>query len=142
MKPKYSNRNDFDFWSKISTRWIDLDGLRHLNHAAYLSYMETSRLNYIQSLGYDMHRWDQTTSIILASMEVDYMEQATHPADFDIGQCVSRVGKKSFDISTAVFKQGDNLPIVQAKFVLVAYDYVNNRSILVPEDFKKHCRVS
>jgi len=142
MKPKYSNRNDFDFWTKVSTRWIDMDGFRHLNHAAYLSYMETARLHFYEFLGYDMHRWDQKTSTILASMEVDYLKQAAHPADFDVGQCVSRVGNKSFDISTAVFKEGDNSPIVQAKFILVVYDYVNNRSIPVPEDIQKHCRVS
>ena len=142
MKSKYSNRNDFDFWSKISTRWIDMDGLRHINHAAYLSYMETARLNFYKDLGYGMHRWDQEISTILVSMKVEYLEQAIHPAHFDIGQRISRVGNKSFDISTAIFKEGENAPVLQAKFIMVTYDYRNNRSIPVPENFQEHCIIS
>ena len=119
-----------------------MDGLRHINHAAYLSYMETARLNFYKDLGYGMHRWDQEISTILVSMKVEYLEQASHPAHFDVGQRISRVGNKSFDISTSIFKEGENIPILQAKFILVAYDYVNNRSIPLPDDIQKRCRVS
>ena len=142
MKPKQLSRDNFDFWTKVSTRWIDMDGLRHLNHAAYLSYMETARLYLYESLGYDMLRWNQKIGTILASMTVEYFGQATHPSQFDVGQRITRIGTKSFDISTAVFKDGDNLPITQAVFILVTYDYVNNESILVPGDFRKHLYVS
>ena len=142
MKPKQLSRDNFNFWTNVSTRWIDMDGLRHINHAAYLSYMETARLNFYKDLGYGMHRWDQEISTILVSMKVEYLEQASHPAHFDVGQRISRVGNKSFDISTSIFKEGENIPILQAKFILVAYDYVNNRSIPLPDDIQKRCRVS
>ena len=142
MKPKQLSRDNFDFWTNVSTRWIDMDGLRHLNHAAYLSYMETARLYLYESLGYDMHRWDQKIGTILASMTIEYFSQETHPSRFDVGQRITRVGTKSFDISTAVFKERDDTPIVQAVFILVTYDYVSNESIPVPEDFRKHLHVS
>ena len=119
-----------------------MDGLRHINHAAYLSYMETARLNFYKDLGYGMHRWDQEISTILVSMKVEYLEQASHPAHFDVGQRISRVGNKSFDISTSIFKEGENTPILQAKFIMVTYDYGNNRSIPVPANFQEHCNVS
>ena len=142
MKPKQLSRDNFDFWTKVSTRWIDMDGLRHLNHAAYLSYMETARLYLYENLGYDMHRWDQKYGTILASMTIEYFSQETHPSIFDVGQRITRVGTKSFDISTAVFKERDDTPIVQAVFILFTYDYVSNESIPVPEDFRKHLHVS
>ena len=142
MKPKQLSRDNFDFWTNVSTRWIDMDGLRHLNHAAYLSYMETARLYLYESLGYDMHRWDQNISTILASMTVEYFSQATHPSSFDVGQRITRIGTKSFDISTAVFKERDDTPIVQAVFILVTYDYISNESIPVPENFRKHLHVT
>ena len=142
MKPKQLTRDNFDFWTKVSTRWIDMDGLRHLNHAAYLSYMETARLYLYESLGYEMHRWDQKYGTILASMTIEYFSQATHPSRFDVGQRITRVGTKSFDISTAVFKERDDTPIVQAVFILVTNDYVSNESIPVPEDLRKHLHVT
>ncbi|MBT4827902.1 MAG: acyl-CoA thioesterase, partial [Candidatus Marinimicrobia bacterium] len=38
-------RSDFDYWSPIKTRWRDMDALGHLNHAIYLEYMETARVD-------------------------------------------------------------------------------------------------
>ena len=44
LKPK-----DFDFWTSLQTRWNDMDALGHVNHTAFLSYMETARVDtYIQ----------------------------------------------------------------------------------------------
>jgi acyl-CoA thioesterase FadM len=59
-----------------------------------------------------------------------------------VGQRISRVGNKSFDLLTAIFKEGENALILQAKFIMVTYDYRNNRSIPVPENFQEHCIIS
>jgi len=116
-----------------------MDGLRHINHAAYLSYMETARLDYYLYLGFAPERWDEEESTILASMQVDYIGQVTHPAVLEVGQRISRVGNKSFDILTAVFREGEETPIVQANFTLVAFNYKAGRSIRVPDVFRSQC---
>ena len=36
--------SDFEFWSTIQSRWRDMDALSHINHASYLSYMESARV--------------------------------------------------------------------------------------------------
>ncbi len=46
MAVKLYQREDFDHFETVQTRWKDMDALRHINHAAYLSFMETARLNY------------------------------------------------------------------------------------------------
>ncbi len=134
------SRKDFEFWTTIHTRWSDMDGLRHINHAAYLSYMETARLDYYLHLGFAPERWDEEESTILASMQVDYIGQVSHPAVLEVGQRISRVGNKSFDILTAVFKEGEDTPIVRANFILVAFNYKSGRSIRVPDVFRNQCR--
>ena len=45
MEWKDLRRKDFDFWTKMQTRWRDMDSLGHINHAAYLTYMESSRVD-------------------------------------------------------------------------------------------------
>ena len=42
---KNLQRSDFDYWSSIKTRWRDMDALGHLNHAVYLGYMESARVD-------------------------------------------------------------------------------------------------
>lgn len=140
MKIKIYSLKDYDFWSKEKSRWGDMDGLRHLNHAAYLTFMESARLEFYQHLGFHAKGWDLRESTILVSMKVDYLQQAFHPCQLLIGQRITRVGNKSFDILTAVFRGKEERPLVQAIFTLVAFNYDSNSSIPVPDVIRENCR--
>ena len=48
MFGKQLSRADFDYWITLATRWGDLDAMQHVNHAAYLTFMETARLDYYE----------------------------------------------------------------------------------------------
>ena len=138
MTIKIYSRKDFDFWTTIYTHWGDMDGLRHVNHASYLTYMETSRLDLYKQIGHNLEKWDQEESSILASMEVNYIEQAVHPSTLEIGQRISKIGTKSYNILTAIFKKGEDKPILQANFILVSINYNTGKTILVPDEIKKY----
>lgn len=138
MAIKLYSRKDFDFWKTIYTNWGDMDGLRHINHAAYLTYMETARLDLYKQIGHNFERWEQAESSILASMEVNYISQAVYPSTFDIGQRISRIGTKSYDILTAIFKKDEEIPTLQANFILVSINYDTGKTIPVPDEFKKY----
>ena len=138
MTIKLHKRDDFEFWTTIYTNWGDMDGLRHINHAAYLTYMETSRLDLYKQIGHNLERWDQVESSILASMEVNYISQAVHPSTLEIGQRIVKIGTKSYHILTAIFKKGEDIPILQANFILVSINYDTGETIPVPDEFKKY----
>ena len=125
---------DFIFWTKAKTRWGDMDGLRHINHAAYLSYMETARMESLEQLGFGNERWNSELGVILASAKVDYFSQIHHPEELDIGLAVPKIGRTSFDLLTGIFNKGKSKIIVQAVFVLVTFNYNQNKSIPVPKN--------
>jgi len=131
---------DFDFWTIIDTRWRDMDSLSHINHATYLSYMESARVDVYIELGFSGIRREMDESTILASMEVHYLNQATHPSKLEIGHRISRVGNKSFDFISSIFNSQDKRPICAALFKLVAYNYKIDRTIPVPELIRERCR--
>ena len=131
---------DFDFWTIIDTRWRDMDSLSHINHATYLSYMESARVDVYIELGFSGIRREMDESTILASMEVHYLNQATHPSKLEIGHRISRVGNKSFDFISSIFDSQDKRPICAALFKLVAYNYKIDRTITVPELIRERCR--
>ena len=131
---------DFDFWTIIDTRWRDMDSLSHINHATYLSYMESARVDVYIELGFSGIRREMDESTILASMEVHYLNQATHPSKLEIGHRISRVGNKSFDFISSIFDSQDKRPICAALFKLVAYNYKINRTIPVPDLIRERCR--
>ena len=137
---KNLQRSDFDYWSSIKTRWRDMDALGHLNHAVYLGYMESARVDVYIQLGFSGIRKDMDDSTILASMDVHYLSQVKHPASLDVGHRICRVGTKSFDFLAAVFDEEQEKPVCSALFKMVAFNYKMNQPILVPELIREKCR--
>ena len=133
-------RPDFDFWAGIKTRWRDMDSLGHINHAVYLTYMESARVDVYRQLGYSGIRKEQEESTILGSMEVNYHAQVNHPAELEIGHRICRVGNKSFDLVAAVFVKEKLEPVCTTLFRMVAYSYIKGKTIPVPGSIRDHCR--
>jgi len=133
-------RTDFDYWSTINTRWRDMDALGHLNHAIYLGYMETARVDVYIKLGFSGIRKDMDESTILGSIDVHYLSQVKHPASLDIGHRICRVGSKSFDFLAAIFNKNKENPVCSALFKMVAFNYDLNKSIPVPILIREKCR--
>ena len=131
---------DLDFWTSIDSRWRDMDSLGHINHASYLTYMESARVDVYIQLGYSGIRREMDESTILASMQVHYIAQTSHPSKFDIGHIISRVGNKSFDFISGIFHTHNKNLICSAIFKLVAYNYKEMRTIPVPSLITERCR--
>lgn len=133
-------RDTYSFFRTYSTRWGDMDGLRHLNHAVYLTLIESARVDFYEYIGIPISSWGSGISAILASMKVDYFNQVYHPAELEIGQRIIRVGNTSFDILTGLFVKGGNEPVVQSVFTMVSFDYADNRPVPNPEKIRKYLR--
>ena len=140
MDMRNLQRSDFDFWSSMKTRWRDMDALGHLNHAIYLGYMETARVDVYIQLGFSGIRKDMDESTILGSMDVHYLSQVKHPASLDVGHRICRVGSKSFDFLAAIFIENEEKPVCSALFKMVAFNYDLNKAILVPDLIRQNCR--
>ena len=117
-----------------------MDALGHLNHAIYLEYMETARVDVYIQLGFSGVRKDMDESTILGSMDVHYLSQVMHPASLDVGHRICRVGSKSFDFLAAIFKENEDKPVCSALFKMVAFNYDSNKAIPVPDLIREKCR--
>ena len=132
--------SDFDYWSTIHSRWRDMDALSHINHTSYLSYMESARVDVYLELGFSGIRREMNESTILASMDVHYIKQASHPSTFEIGHRICRAGNKSFDFISVVFNKKNKKLLCSALFKLVAYNYKIDQTIPVPDVIRQRCR--
>ena len=137
MLNKITQKSDFTYFKKIESRWGDMDGLRHINNAKYLTFLESARLEYLSTLGIDINRWDSKESVILASMKIDYHKQSSYPNIYEIGCKISRIGNKSFDIFNAIFESSTNNLIVTGTFTIVCFDYHLQKTISIPDSIKK-----
>ena len=129
------NLDDFYFHHSIKTRFRDVDAFSHVNNAVFLSYFEDARRSFFERWGINL----KEKSLIVASIKVDYLKQVKHPSKLVIGQKVSRLGNKSFDILSVLFQ--NNIQVCSAITTIVCFNFKDNVSVLlydeIKNDFKK-----
>ena len=113
-----------------------MDVFGHVNNAVFLSYIEDARIAFFK-------RWNlcgKKRSIIMASAKIDYLRQIDHPSHLIVGERISRVGRKSFDIESAVFIKDETDAFATSMVTCVCFDYEQNESVPVYkeiiEDYK------
>jgi len=123
----------YSFKHKIQTRWIDMDLLGHINNATYLTYIEDSRLSFFE-------RWNikhPNKSIIVAAIQINYINQIKHPSKLIVGSKISHIGNSSFDIISGIFVNKSNKPSATSLVTCVCYDFNNNNPVPVYNKIKK-----
>ena len=124
---------DYPFQHQLNTRWKDLDAFRHINNAAYLTYIEDARIVLLRRWNIDYNK----KSLIVASVKIDYIRQVNHPSTLVIGQKVSRLGTKSFDIESAVFNEKSLELVCLSTITSVAFDFEENKTVKVFKEIIK-----
>jgi acyl-CoA thioester hydrolase len=114
-------------------RFRDLDAMGHVNNAVYLTYLEQARLTFLQGLG--LVRGVGMPEMILARVEIDFRDQIGPGDEVEIGVRTARVGAKSFELEHR-FEVAGRL-VADARSVLVSYDYERQRSIPVPDEWRR-----
>ena len=139
---KILSRSDYDFFTTASTRWRDSDTLGHINHTIYLSILETTHEDFIVHMYGKEASFglDSTSAGLLASMQVTYVEQSHHPAKFDIGFRITRVGTKSYDVHEALFLEGEDTPVFQSIHTFVMFNFKEQKSIPVDDVIRDNLR--
>jgi acyl-CoA thioester hydrolase len=122
----------FTFVHRETVRFRDVDAMGHVNNAVYLTYLEQARIAFLRDFG--VLEGPLQLAMILARIEVDFRSQASPGEELEVGVRASRFGTKSFDLEYEV-RCGDRL-VVQAKSVLVGYDYVSGRSVAIPDTWR------
>ena len=124
-------QDQFHFRHNLQTRFRDLDAFNHVNNAVFLSYFEDARKTFFE-------RWSinlREKSLIVASLQIDYINQLKHPSSLVIGQKISRLGKKSFDIFSVLFS--NDIPICKATTTIVCYNFLEKKSIPLYKEIKR-----
>ena len=136
MNFKNLKLKDYNFTFTVASRWRDMDAIGHINNETILSYFEDVRVRYLSSLSIDINSKSESNSVILASMKIDYYRQVNYPDIFDVGCRIIRIGTKSFDLLSSIFLKDSDNALVSGVFTIVCFDYVEQKTIVVPEIIK------
>lgn len=129
----------FKHYTPVKVRYADLDTMRHVNNATYMSYTEEARIGYCR----DVLGWDgdlERLDMLLARFEIDYLTPVFLFDSIGIYTRCSRLGNKSFDFEYRFVRHetdGKETLVARGKTVLVAFSMSENRPIPLPEAFRK-----
>ena len=118
---------DYFNYYNIATRWKDVDSFGHINNSVYLTYIEDARMELF-------NKWklnNSTKSLIVASIKIDYISQINHPSSLIVGQRISKIGNKSFNIESAIFNKNKDQASVLSNVTCVCYNYNLNKTVMV-----------
>ncbi len=125
-------RAGFRFCHSLQVRFRDCDPMRHANNAVYFTYLEQARFAYWREVIRVAHSNER--SFILARAECDYKSAALPGEWLDIWISTASIGRSSFSFQYEIVSGDDGRLIATARSVQVMYDYVENRSIPVPQE--------
>ena len=116
-------------------RWGELDVLGHVNNAQYLRYFEESRTAWCESVGRPLRNTGE--GMILLKATVTYKKPVGYPAAVNVELRAGRIGNTSFDLINTLSIDGENGAAAVGEFVIVWFDYVNNKPKSVPAEIRE-----
>ena len=135
IKPAHPQQ--FVFYHPIIVRYADLDPQQHVNNAAYLTYLESARMGYYSESGLWNGQSVREIGMVVASLRIDYLKSILFGKKVRVGLMVSHIGNKSIRFQHQIEDAENGDVFARGEFVMVAYDSVNERSIRVPDDWRK-----
>ncbi len=124
---------DFKHNIKIKVRFSDLDAMRHVNNATYLSYLEEARIAYFkEALNKPIDVLD--FQAVVARIEIDYKQPIIFGDELEILSRISKIGNKSFDMNHIIVIYRNLNKFIAAEIVtkLVSYNYETQTSFPIP----------
>jgi acyl-CoA thioester hydrolase len=133
-----------DGWPFVQERRVEygeLDAMRHVNNTVFARWFETARLEFLHRLDPTMDVADPGRfGLILASLTVNYRAPAAYAQGLRVMVRCVEVGASSITLEYRVEDVEDGQLVADGRTVSVTFDYVEERSIPVPDDLRAALR--
>ncbi len=118
---------------ELPVQFRDIDRMGHVNHAVYLQYMETARVELARRLG--MIRDVSSSSFIVAVAHCEYKKPIRDERRVTVSCWVSRIGDRSWDLDYAV--SSGRVEFAIGRTTQVGYDYHTRSTVRISEKLRK-----
>ena len=117
----------------LPVQFRDIDRMSHVNHAVYLQYMETARVELARRLG--MIRDVSSSSFIVATAHVEYKRPIREEPHVTVTTWVSNIGTRSWNLDYTVGI--GNIVYAIGRTVQVGYNYDKRTTVKISEKLRK-----
>ena len=127
-----TNRDNFAYFTNVTTRYSDQDELGHINNCSYVAYVEAGRVQFLGGLlDSDRH---PGIDLILARVTVNYLQESHYPGIMEVGSRILKLGNKSMTTGYGLFK--DDHCVATADSVNIYFEVESRNTIAIPTDIR------
>ncbi len=95
MKIEIPEKKKLVYETAIPIRWGDMDAMAHLNNASYFRYMETARIDWMRSIGFEPV--PKGEGMVIVNAFCNFHRQIEYPGDVLVRLYVSDPGRTTFE---------------------------------------------
>jgi acyl-CoA thioester hydrolase len=119
---------------QMHVRWDDLDAFNHVNNAAYLTFAQEARSDFMWFSREHRGEMPMLADMVVARAEVDFIEPIYEVGiEVDIAVSVARLGTASFDLLYVISRDGIIFSKVTTVQVAVSMETKKSRPLNVEE---------
>ena len=119
----------------ITTRWSDNDVYGHVNNVVYFSYFDTVVNQYLIEQGVlDIHGGEVIGLVVENTCR--YFQSLQFPDRVAAGVQVERLGRSSVVYRIGLFREEDEAPAAEGRFVHVYVDRATRRPVELPRPLR------
>lgn len=120
-----TSRDSYKHFTTVNLRYGDTDRQGHVNNAVYCTLFESGRVSFMffpdgSSIA------DEGNAFVIARLTLDFLEELNFPGDVEVASRVASIGRSSFTVRQAIFKEG--VCCSTAESVIVHIDNSTRRS--------------
>lgn len=131
-----TERSFYKLFTPVTLRYGDTDRQGHINNAAYCTFFESGRVDFL------CHEHgtiaDAGFAFVIAKLTLDFLKEMNFPGTIEVGTTITKIGRSSFTCSQALFKNDECC--ATAESIIVLTDESTRRSSPMPEKVLKVLR--
>lgn len=116
----------------IPIAWGEMDALGHVNNVVYFRYFETSRVAYIDQLGWRTIPKASGVGFILQSVQARFRRPLLYPDTIEVTSRLVSMEADRFTLAHEVFSQRQQEIAALGEGTIVTYDYDANAKVPIP----------
>jgi len=123
----------FPHWTKVGTRYRDLDTLNHVNNAIFSTYFEEARIAFIRDVPELMVQVKQGFSYVLLNLHIDFVHPAKYPDTMLIGTGILETGNTSINFYQALYNEESKNLLSTSEVTGIWYNVKRERPSRIPD---------
>jgi len=136
LKKIPSNRSEYNYFTKVSTRWNDNDIYGHMNNIIYYALFDTAVNKWLINNNLIDIKNGKNIGLIVQS-GCDYFSSFSYPDDIDAGIRVTKIGTSSVRYEVGLFKETEQNASADGFFIHVYVDRKTNIPFPIDYNFNK-----